>query len=207
MEWTDVGIVLGTRRHGEANVILEVLTRTHGRHLGLVRGGAGSRLRAILQPGNQASVTWRARLDEHLGHFAVEGLRLRAGDLLTARHAVFAITHLAALVRLLPERDPHESVYEAFEVCLIISTRRRRRPRSPCTLSCRCCPSLGLALIFRRARRPGRPVILPMCRRNRGGRCRAPPARRGARNCCGCPVSWCRKGPRRQLANLRTVSR
>ncbi len=118
MEWTDVGIVLGTRRHGEANVILEVLTRTHGRHLGLVRGGAGSRLRAILQPGNQASVTWRARLDEHLGHFAVEGLRLRAGDLLTARHAVFAITHLASLVRLLPERDPHESVYETFEVLL-----------------------------------------------------------------------------------------
>jgi len=118
MEWTDVGIVLGTRRHGEANVILEVLTRTHGRHLGLVRGGAGSRLRAVLQPGNQASVTWRARLDEHLGHFTVEGLHLRAGDLLAARHAVFAITHLAALVRLLPERDPHESVYEALEALL-----------------------------------------------------------------------------------------
>ena len=64
MEWTDVGIVLGTRKHGEANAILEVMTRGHGRHLGLVRGGAGTRLRPILQPGNSASVTWRARLPE-----------------------------------------------------------------------------------------------------------------------------------------------
>jgi DNA repair protein RecO (recombination protein O) len=118
MEWSDEGIVLGTRRHGEANVILEVLTRAHGRHLGLVRGGAGSRLRAILQPGNSANVTWRARLDEHLGHFVVEGLRLRAGDFLTSRHAIYAVTHLAALIRLLPERDAHEGVFDTFEVLL-----------------------------------------------------------------------------------------
>jgi DNA repair protein RecO (recombination protein O) len=118
MEWSDEAIVLGTRRHGEANVILEVLTRAHGRHLGLVRGGAGTRLRPILQPGNSASVTWRARLDEHLGHFAVEGLRLRAGEFLTRRHAIFAVTHLATLIRLLPERDPHEDVFDAFETLL-----------------------------------------------------------------------------------------
>ena len=51
MEWTDEGIVLGTRRHGEANAILELMTCAHGRHLGLVRGGAGSRLRPVLQAG------------------------------------------------------------------------------------------------------------------------------------------------------------
>jgi DNA repair protein RecO (recombination protein O) len=118
MEWSDEAIVLGTRRHGEANVILEVLTRAHGRHLGLVRGGAGTRLRPILQPGNSANVTWRARLDEHLGHFVVEGLRLRAGEFLTSRHAIYAVTHLAALIRLLPERDPHEGVFDAFESLL-----------------------------------------------------------------------------------------
>src|SRR5262249_62340884 len=59
MEWTDDGIVLGTRRHGEANAILEVMTPAHGRHLGLVRGGAGSRLRPVLQPGNSVRVVWR----------------------------------------------------------------------------------------------------------------------------------------------------
>jgi len=111
MEWIDEGIVLGTRRHGEANVILEVMTQAHGRHLGLVRGGAGSRMGPVLQPGNAVRATWRARLDEHLGHFAIEGLRLRAADLLTAAHALYGVTHLAALCRLLPERDPHPLVH------------------------------------------------------------------------------------------------
>ena len=52
MQWTDEGIVLGVKRHGETSVILELMTREHGRHLGLVRGGAGTRLRGVLQPGN-----------------------------------------------------------------------------------------------------------------------------------------------------------
>ena len=118
MEWTDTGIVLGTRRHGEANAILELMTREHGRHLGLVRGGAGTRLRPVLQPGNSLSATWRARLDEHLGYFTVEGLELRAASFLPAAHAVYGVTHLAALCRLLPERDPHEQVYEALDLAL-----------------------------------------------------------------------------------------
>ena len=118
MEWIDEGIVLGVRRHGEANAIIELLTRAHGRHLGLVRGGAGSRLRPVLQPGNSLAVTWRARLDEHLGHFNVEGLKLRAGSFLTVAHAVYAVTHLSALLRLLPERDPHESLFDTFGAIL-----------------------------------------------------------------------------------------
>src|ERR1700758_287351 len=118
MEWTDEGIVLGARRHGEANAILEVMTQAHGRHLGLVRGGAGSRMRPVLQPGNAVRATWRARLDEHLGHFAVEGLRLRAADLLMAAHALYGVTHLAALCRLLPERDPHPLVHADLTAAL-----------------------------------------------------------------------------------------
>ena len=57
MQWTDEGIVLGVKRHGEGSAILELMTREHGRHLGLVRGGAGSRLRPILQPGNRVSTS------------------------------------------------------------------------------------------------------------------------------------------------------
>jgi DNA repair protein RecO (recombination protein O) len=116
MDWTDEGIVLGARRHGEANAILELMTRGHGRHLGLVRGGASSRQRPVLQPGNSVRATWRARLDEHLGAYTVEALNLRAGSFLTAAHAVYAVTHLAALIRLLPERDPHEMIFESLEI-------------------------------------------------------------------------------------------
>lgn len=118
MQWIDEGIVLGVKKHGEASAILELMTRGHGRHLGLVRGGTGSRMRPILQPGNSVTATWRARLDEHLGNYTVEGMRLRAATFLGASHAVYGVTHLAALTRLLPERDPHPLVYSALEEIL-----------------------------------------------------------------------------------------
>src|SRR2546423_4225755 len=111
MEWTDDGIVLVTRRHGETSAIVELMTRGHGRHLGLVRGGGGTRLRPLLQPGNTVRVVWRARLDEHLGHYAVEPLHLHGASQLAAAHVVYGVTHLGALCRLLPERDPHPELH------------------------------------------------------------------------------------------------
>jgi len=118
MQWTDEGIVLGVRRHGEANAILDLMTREHGRHLGMVRGGSGSRLKPILQPGNRVSATWRARLDEHLGAYTVEALELRAANFFGAPHAIYGLSHLSALMRLLPERDPHEGLYAILDEML-----------------------------------------------------------------------------------------
>jgi DNA repair protein RecO (recombination protein O) len=118
MEWTDDGIVLGSRRHGETSAIIEVMTREHGRHLGLVRGGSGSRLRPLLQPGNTVQLVWRARIDEHLGHYAVEPLHLHGASQLAAAHIVYGVTHLAALCRLLPERDPHPEVHDHLAAML-----------------------------------------------------------------------------------------
>jgi DNA repair protein RecO (recombination protein O) len=118
MQWTDEGIVLGVRRYGESSVILELMTQERGRHLGLVRGGTGRRLRAVLQPGNSLHATWRARLDDHLGNYAVEGTNLRAAGFLSAAHAVHGVTHLAALCRLLAEREQHAGVHGALEAIL-----------------------------------------------------------------------------------------
>lgn len=115
MQWTDEGIVIGVRRHGEASAILELMTREHGRHLGMVRGGFGTRMKPLLQTGNSLSATWRARLDEHLGHFTVEPMRQRASNFFGASHAIYGVTHLAALMRLLPERDPHLELFLEFE--------------------------------------------------------------------------------------------
>ena len=115
MEWTDEGIILGVRRHGESSAIVELLTRGHGRHLGLVRGGTSSRMRPMLQPGNSVSAVWRARLDEQLGYYQVEGMRMRAATVLASSHAVYGVTHLASLARLLPERDPHQGIYDMLD--------------------------------------------------------------------------------------------
>ena len=118
MEWIDEGIVLGARRHGETSIILELMTRTHGRHLGLVRGGSGPRMRGILQPGNAVRATWRARLDEHLGNYLVEAANLRAAGFMDRAHALHGVTHLAAMCRLLAEREPHVALYDALEAIL-----------------------------------------------------------------------------------------
>jgi len=114
MEWSDEGIVIGVRRHGETSSIVEAMTRGHGRHLGLVRGGRSSRLRPALQPGNTLGLVWRARLDEHLGVFAVEPLALRAGRLIGSALGLAGLGWLGALMRLLPEREPHEALFEAL---------------------------------------------------------------------------------------------
>lgn len=118
MQWQDQAIILGIKRHGETSVIAELMTASHGRHMGLVRGGRSRRLQPLLQPGNRVEATWRARLDEHLGTLAVEPLHLRAGRLMEQAVSVHGVQALAALLRLLPERDPHPGLYEALDVIL-----------------------------------------------------------------------------------------
>jgi DNA repair protein RecO (recombination protein O) len=119
MEWSDEAIVLSVRPLGETSTIVEGLTRNYGRHAGLVRGGASRRLRGILQPGNTLRVNWRARLSEHLGSFTVEPHRTRAGDMMDTREALMGLNAFAGLASaVLPEREPHASVFEAGEILL-----------------------------------------------------------------------------------------
>ncbi|MGD9913563.1 MAG: DNA repair protein RecO [Rhizobiaceae bacterium] len=118
MEWRDEGIILGTRRHGETSAILEVMTRAHGRHLGLVRGGRSRKQQPVLQAGNRVDLIWRARLDEHLGTFQAEAIELNAARLFDQAVSVYGLQTLAAHLRLLPERDPHAGLYEALALMI-----------------------------------------------------------------------------------------
>ena len=112
MEWREAGLVIGARRLGERAVILELMTRAHGRHLGVVRGGRSPEMRAALQAGNLVVALWRARLEDHLGVFAVELLEARAARFLDQAAALHGLAALTAFLRLLPERDPHESLFD-----------------------------------------------------------------------------------------------
>jgi DNA repair protein RecO (recombination protein O) len=114
MHWTDEGMILATRRHGETSLIVELMTPGHGRHLGLVRGGRSPRQHAALQPGNSVAATWRARLDEHLGNYTIEATTSRAAQLMESAAGLYGIQVIASLLRLLPERDPHPRLYQAL---------------------------------------------------------------------------------------------
>lgn len=114
MDWRDEGILLWVRRHGESSAIIEVLTVEHGRHAGLVRGGAGKARAAALQPGAQLSLEWHARLPDHLGTFRIDLIRGRAAAIMASSQALAALNVISALlVRLLPEREPNIDVYRA----------------------------------------------------------------------------------------------
>ncbi len=114
MEWRDEGVLLAVRKHGENAAIIEVFTIGHGRHAGVVRGGAGRRMAPILQIGAQLDVTWRARMEDHLGAFTVEPVKGRAADAMADPLALAGLTAVCSLLNFpLPEREPHAALYDS----------------------------------------------------------------------------------------------
>lgn len=118
MEWSAEGLIIGVRKHGETSLILETMVPGRGRCLGLVRGGRAPKQAATLQPGNTAMLTWRARLEDHLGTFTAEVTRMRAANLIADRTRLYLAQLLAEHLRLLPERDPHDRLLAAVEMFL-----------------------------------------------------------------------------------------
>ena len=119
MDWTDNAIVLTANKHGESSLIVSLLTEQHGRHSGLVRGGAGRRNRGIYQPGNLVNAHWRARLPEHLGAFTCELTSAHAATLLDQPLELSVLASACAIVEAaLPERETHPSVYNGLLVVL-----------------------------------------------------------------------------------------
>ncbi|MFT3730277.1 MAG: DNA repair protein RecO [Hyphomicrobium sp.] len=112
MQWTDEGIVLSVRPHGETAAVVDLWTRAHGRHMGLVHGGRSRRLRPILQAGNHVDAVWKARLADQLGSMSVEMRRAFAAETLDDPQALMALSSVTTLTGLLPERDPHPNLYE-----------------------------------------------------------------------------------------------
>lgn len=115
MQWLDTGFVLAARRHGESAMIVELLTREHGRHAGLVRGGQSPRMRAVLQTGNEVVASWRGRLAEHLGTIGCELVCAHAARLLDDPDRLAALASAAALLAAaLPEQEPQPDVFTSF---------------------------------------------------------------------------------------------
>ncbi|NNC36774.1 MAG: DNA repair protein RecO [Hyphomonadaceae bacterium] len=119
MDWTEEGYILAVKPHGETSAIINILTKTRGRHAGLVRGGRSRRLRPVLQPGNKVTARWQARLSEHLGSFNVEALDAQAAIFMEHRTSLAGLNSISALcMAALPERESHENLYTVFEILL-----------------------------------------------------------------------------------------
>lgn len=124
MEWQDQAIVLGARKHGEGHAVLSVLSKEHGLASGYVRGGSSRRQRPVLQPGNQVQVTWRGRLEEHLGSFRAELEKSLAPDLFSSPDRLAALNATTALLMAaLPEREAANEIYNETLIFLTLLAR------------------------------------------------------------------------------------
>src|SRR5580704_19633431 len=97
MQWTDEAIILSARPHGETSLIVQLLTREHGRHAGLVRGARKARGRGVYEIGNRVEASWQARLSEHLGMLRCELLEGCAAALIDDPRRLACLAAAAAL--------------------------------------------------------------------------------------------------------------
>lgn len=115
MKWEDEAIVLAARPHGESSTVVQLLTRMHGRHAGLVRGGQGARLRGIYQSGNRVTATWSGRLPEHLGTLECELDCSYAARVLDDSDRLAALSAATAVCEGgMPERELHPACFEGL---------------------------------------------------------------------------------------------
>jgi DNA repair protein RecO (recombination protein O) len=147
MQWTDAGFVVALRRHGENSLIVELLTREHGRHLGLVHGGQSPRQRAVLQPGNEIAAIWRGRLSEHLGTVACELVRAHAARFIADPERLAGLAAATSLIAAtLPEREPHADVFASFADLLEAIDSAVDWPAHYVGWECRLLAALGFGL-------------------------------------------------------------
>ena len=116
MEWRSVGILLAARKHGETSLIIDTFCPGHGRYLGVVKGGASRKFAPILQVGAQLDLTWRARLQGHLGSFKVELVRARTVHAMSDRILAAGLMSVSTILsRVLPERQAYDNFYRTTE--------------------------------------------------------------------------------------------
>lgn len=115
VEWTAPAVVLSARPQGEADALVTLMTREHGRHPGLARGGQSRRQAALWQPGNLVEARWVARLAEQLGALTAEPVHAAAAHAMDDPLALAILSAACAMAdAALPEREPHPAVFDGL---------------------------------------------------------------------------------------------
>ena len=108
MKWSDQAIVLSSKKYGENALVVVLMTKTHGKHAGLVRGGTSKKARGLYEPGNFVTAHWNARLEDHLGIYTCELLASNAALVLNNPLILAGLSSACAVTeRAFPERESH----------------------------------------------------------------------------------------------------
>ena len=113
-EWIDKGIVLSIRKYGEKGLIINILTKEHGRHLGWLSNRGNKNIISYVQPGNIVSVSWKSRLIDQMGNYKIELISSVSGKIFDEKLKLQALSALCSLLeKILPERQKYIEVYNA----------------------------------------------------------------------------------------------
>ena len=119
MQWTDEATVLSARKHGENSVVVRVLSHHHGVYAGVVKGAHSKTNRGLYQSGNILTITWNARLAEHIGTLKGEMVEPTAALVMQDAVKLAALTSACALIEIsMPERHPYPALYKHLRIFL-----------------------------------------------------------------------------------------
>lgn len=81
MKWEDKGILIATSKFGETDLLATFITENHGLAKGLIKGGTSKKQKPYLQIGNEFSIIWKSRLEEQLGFFSFDPIKIYGATL------------------------------------------------------------------------------------------------------------------------------
>ncbi len=111
MKWSDKAIALRLVPFSENKLRLTVLTYENGCQTGLL---TLSKRESAVQIGDYLTVTWNARLSEHLGRFQIERLNSPAPRLFDDSWRLWLLQNACGLMAALPDRHPYAVLYDAL---------------------------------------------------------------------------------------------
>lgn len=101
------GFVLSVKRFGEKDLLISLFTPENGRYVGL----AGTR--HVPMVASFLTVSWQARLSEHLGRYTIKDARPLSALYMADAPRLAALSGLCSMMQLLlPERENHAKLYQ-----------------------------------------------------------------------------------------------
>ncbi len=100
-------------------MVVRVLSHHHGVYAGVVKGAHSKTNRGLYQPGNILTVTWQARLAEHIGMIKAEMVEPVAALVMQDAMKLAALTSACTLIETaMPERHPYPVLYKHLRIFL-----------------------------------------------------------------------------------------
>lgn len=109
--FTDIALILSLRQHLDKGVVVNALTRLHGRHAGF----AYKSVLSGVEIGALVELTWEARVEGQLGTFKAMEVERSLAPLVIGDKSKLQFLQCVCAVcdTILPEREPHPDLYEA----------------------------------------------------------------------------------------------